>query len=118
MDSANETGIEEVLHLYSDHEEADTHLLLHAKNALSSYQAVTIRSPDTDVFILMLGHKSPIDALLYFDTGFSNQRRIFDVNNVYRLVRAQFCKALIGFQVLYRYCPLHKREVQYLILYI
>ena len=96
MDNANETRIEEVLKLYSDHEEADTRLLLHAKNASTSYEAVTIRSPDTDIFILMLGHKRSIDASLYFDIGSGNQRRIFDVNNVYRQLGAEFCEALSG----------------------
>ena len=38
--------------LESNHEEADTRLLLHAKHAMNTNDAVTIRSPDTDVFIL------------------------------------------------------------------
>ena len=97
VDNANKARIEEVLELYSDHEEADTRLLLHAKNASTSCEAVTIRSPYMDVFILMLGHKSSLDASLYFDTGSGNQRRLFDVNNVYRQLGAEFCEALLGF---------------------
>ena len=58
VDEGNETRIEEVPELKSDNEEADTRLLLYAKNATTSHQTVTVRSPDTDVFILMLGHKA------------------------------------------------------------
>ena len=97
VDEGNETGIEEVLELDSDHEEADTHLLLHAKNASTAHHAVTVRSPDTDVFILMLGHKSMIDASLYFDTGSGNERSVLDIDKIYRQLGAQLCDALIGF---------------------
>ena len=97
VDEGNETRIEEVPELNSDHEEADTRLLLHAKNASTSHRAVTVRSPDTDVFILMLGHKSTIDASMYFDTGSGNQRRVLDVDKIYRQLGAQLCDALIGF---------------------
>ena len=39
-----------------DHKEADARLLLHARHACTAHDRVIIRSPDTDVFILMLAH--------------------------------------------------------------
>ena len=43
--------------LHSDHEEADTRLLLHTHEAFSKYfQVVVIEVEDTDVFILALHH--------------------------------------------------------------
>ena len=38
--------------LRSDHEEADTRLLLHAKHASEDHERIVIQSPDTDVVLL------------------------------------------------------------------
>ena len=43
---------ETVPSLKSDHEEADTRLLLHARNAVQDGVRIIIQSPDTDVLIL------------------------------------------------------------------
>ena len=43
--------------LHSDHEEADTKMLLHAKHAAQCHHEVTIQSDDTDVFVLCLAMK-------------------------------------------------------------
>jgi hypothetical protein len=92
-----EVQIEECEELYSDHEEADTRLLLHAKQASRTHDHVVIRSPDTDVLILLLGHKLAIPTALYFDTGIGNQRRILDVGKVHLTLGSELCDALIGF---------------------
>ena len=42
--------------LRSDHEEADTRLLLHAKHASQTHRRIVIRSPDTDVAVLCIAH--------------------------------------------------------------
>ena len=97
VDKRNAARVEEIPELYSDHEEADTRLPLHAKHALIVYQAITVRSPDKDVFILMLGHKRAIDAALYFDTGSGNQRRVLDIDKCYGELGSSLCDALIGF---------------------
>lgn len=96
----NTTGkitIEDCADLYSDHEEADTRLVLHAKHASATHDRIIVRSPDTDVFILLLGHKTAIPAAIYFDTGVGNQRRILDVSKVHSTVGPELCDALIGF---------------------
>lgn len=42
----------EVQELFSDHEEADTRIVAHAKQASQYYQGILIKSPDTDVFFM------------------------------------------------------------------
>ena len=69
VDVRNAVRVVDVPRLYSDHEKADTRLILHANHA-------SARSPDTDVFTLMLDHKDAIDAMLYFDTGSGKQRKV------------------------------------------
>ena len=81
--NGNMLQIEPVPELYSNHEEADTRLILHAQHASILQSNVTIRSPDTDVFILMLAHKTEIRSSLIFDTGSGNNRRLIDINKVY-----------------------------------
>lgn len=83
--------------LCCDHEEADTRLLLHARHASTVHDHVIIRSPDTDVFILMLGHKPAISATMYFDTGTGNNRRILDVGKIHLTLGRDLCDTLIGF---------------------
>ena len=68
VDEWNAARVEDIPELHSDHEEIDTRLLLHAKHASIAHEPITVKSPDTDVFILMLGHKSAIDAALHFYT--------------------------------------------------
>ena len=66
----------------SNHEEADTRMLLHAKHASLTYPKVLISSPDTDVFIIFLSVHTRITANLYFLTGIKSSRRIIDVSKV------------------------------------
>ena len=81
-----------------------TQLLLHAKHASSSHNHLIIRSPDTDIFILLLGHKPSIPSSMYFDTGVGNQRRILNVNKVYATLGSGLCGALIGFHAFTGMC--------------
>jgi hypothetical protein len=99
-----EVQIEEYEELYSDHEEADTQLLLHAKHASRTHENVVIRSPDTDVFILLLGHRSAIPTSLYFDTGSGNERKILDIGKMHLTLGSDICDALIGFHAFTGIC--------------
>ena len=78
----NDTVVERVLQLQSNHEEADTRMLLHAKHASFTYPKVLISSPDTDVFIIFFSVHTRIAANLYFLTGVKRSRRIIDVSKV------------------------------------
>ncbi len=93
----NMLQIESVPELYSNHEEADTRLILHAQHASTMHSNVTIRSPDTDVFILLLAHKAEIGSSLFFYTGSGNNRRLINVNEVNEQLGSCICNALIGF---------------------
>ena len=53
--------------LQSDHQEADTRLLLHAKHASEDHDKVGIVSPETEIFLIALSK----NALFFFLSGFS-----------------------------------------------
>ena len=92
-----EVEIEGCQELSCDHEEADTRLLVHSKHAAADFEDIVICSPDTDVFILLLGQNQAIQSNLFFHTGAGNQRRIINVSSVHSSLGLELCDALIGF---------------------
>ena len=79
------------------HEEADTRMVCHAKNASLNYPNVIINSPDTDVFLIALNACSNVTAQLFFETGKQANKRIISLEKVKRHVGPEWCSALIGF---------------------
>jgi len=89
-----------VLQLTSNHEEADTWILLHclfAAQATSSEKKFIIRSPDTDVFILLFSYAQKIRQNLFFDTGTGNKRRLLDVHGITASIGTELVTASPGF---------------------
>ena len=52
QNDTNEVITEILQELATDHEEADTFLLLHAKHALTIFSSIITKTPYTDVFLL------------------------------------------------------------------
>ena len=50
----------------SNHEEADTRLILHAKYAAATHNNVIIKSPDSDVPILSIAMQQMIENEIFF----------------------------------------------------
>ena len=100
-------GCHFVNELPSDHEEADTRMLLHAQRASHSYENVVIHSPDTDVFFIALSCVDIIPSRLLFHTAKKNKRRLIDLKKVALEANSslnktscemqQFLDALIGY---------------------
>ena len=66
--------------LSSSQEEADTRIMLHCFHVATSCTShLIVRSPDTDVFMLLLYYGNRIEPSVYFDTGFENKRRLMDM---------------------------------------
>ena len=76
------TSSEIVEYLQSNQEEADTRMLLLAKNASLTLQDVVLSSPDTDVFIIALSKLHDIEANMYMLTGTGDKKRLIDLNSV------------------------------------
>ena len=91
--------------LYNDHEEADTRMLLHAKDANeNNYDKIVIQTPDTDVFVLMLCFSFQTGGLC-MKTGRGNRKRIINIDRVKQRLSSDlednvdlddFCEALVG----------------------
>ena len=87
--------VQQIPELACDHEEADTRMLLHASHA-TRYNNVLVRSPDTDVFVLLLHFSFTIPCKLYFLTGVKDRARILDIAYIAQELGEEKCRALIG----------------------
>ena len=76
------TITEDLPYLKSDHEEADTRLLLHANDCASSSNTVVIWSPDTDVAVIGIGSADKISANVLFATGTGKNQRLLDLTKI------------------------------------
>ena len=84
--------------LHSDHEEADTRLLLHAA---SDYPRIVVQSPDTDVIVLYCSHFSSLGCEeLWFQTGVRDKSRYIPVHSVSQAIGSSLCSSLPGFHAL------------------
>ena len=76
------TAITTIQELNSNHEEADTRMVLHATHASSDSNPIVISSPDTDVFVICLVFQHIINLDIFFLTGVKNSRRTIDISAV------------------------------------
>ena len=91
---------EEVEELFSTHEEADTKIILHMIHIslnTPTNETIIVRSPDTDVFILLLKFSRQIKQKLLFDTGTGNKRRFIDIHKVREMTGNELCEVLPSF---------------------
>ena len=89
---------EEVEKLCSSHEEADTRIILHCNDVAANSQdsmVILVRSPDTDVFIL-LRFVRHINQTVLFDTGTGDKRRLVNVQAVAKDLGDEINLALVA----------------------
>jgi hypothetical protein len=85
--------------LCSSQEEADTRVVLHAlyEDCPSS---IVVRSPDTDVLVMMLYYSKSINVPFYLDTGTGNKRRLIDVKSLSSALGPDMCSALPAYHAM------------------
>ena len=92
---------EELAPLFSDYEEADTRLLLHAQHASQEYERIIIQSPDTDVAVLCAAHFSSLQCLqLWFWTDVKDRLRYTPIHTLTHELGQDVCASLLGFHAL------------------
>ena len=60
------------------------------------YDAVVVRSEDTNVFVLLLAYSSSIDASLFHKFGTQTRTRLIDISKLVATVGEDVCRALVG----------------------
>ncbi|KAG1696097.1 Sucrase-isomaltase, intestinal [Nymphon striatum] len=87
----------EILTLESDQEETDTRVVLYCSFAEQEKdQFVRVRSPDSDIFFILLYYASNFNIRILFDTGSGNRRRLLDVTGMSKDFTPMYCAALLG----------------------
>ena len=83
--------------LFSSQEQANTRIVLHCFNistSLPEFGSITVRSPDTDVLVLLTKYCKDIKCRILFDTGMGNTRRILCVNDIVQKKSDGVCSIL------------------------
>ena len=88
---------QEIRELESNHEEADTRLLLHSQHASFSHDRIIVKCSDTDVFVLCIANQNNITKPLLLMTGTGNKLCIIDISAISRSLGEVSCKCLPGF---------------------
>ena len=90
---------EEVEKLCSSLEEADNRIILHCNDVAANSperSVMLVRSPATNVFILLLRVVPHINQALLFDTGTADKRRLVNVQAVAKDLRDEINLALVA----------------------
>ena len=91
----------EVQALRSNHEEADTRMILHAKYAARTDRQLVIQSPDTDVLILSVSHFRSLGCPeLWFRTVLKDRQRMIPVHEIAHALGEKLCRSLPGFHAI------------------
>lgn len=87
--------------LRSNHEEADTRMILHANHASSSKKRIIIQSPDTDVAVLSVHTVKALQCdELWFKTGIKDKARFIPIHLIAEKLGVSVCAGLPGFHAL------------------
>ena len=96
-DDGETTTATDIVSLQSDQEEADTRIILHCLFVTATAPAdstIIVRSPDTDVMVLLLSYAHKIQLPLLFDTGTGNKRRLVDIQSIAASIGPEVCSGL------------------------
>ena len=88
--------VEVAEHLRCNHEEADTCMLLHAKDAAFSNEAIIIVSKGTDVLILDAAKVFKIDATIYQKQGNQTRTRFVNITEISSILGTVISSCLPG----------------------
>ena len=87
--------------LTSNHEEADTRMILHANHAARADRRLVIQLSDTDVLVLSISHfRSLACPELWFRTGVKNRHRFIPVHDIAHALGEKMCSSLPGFHAI------------------
>ena len=79
----------------SNQEEMDTQVVPYLKYAAKlGNKSAVVRTPDTDIFLILLHHAHSIALTIYLDTGTGKHRQIVNVSELTESKGADYCTAI------------------------
>uniref|UniRef100_UPI00358FB7B0 uncharacterized protein n=1 Tax=Myxine glutinosa TaxID=7769 RepID=UPI00358FB7B0 len=98
-----EVEIRELPTIYSNQEETDTRVVLYLHHAAAlGYKNAVVRTPDTDIFVILLYHAHAIKLTVYLDTGSGKHRQLVNLSELAESLGEDYCATLLGYYVFSR----------------
>lgn len=92
--------VRELPTIYSNQEETDTRVVLYLHHAAAlGYKNTVVRTPDTDIFVILLYHAHAIRLTIYLDTGSGKHRQLLNLSELAESLGEDYCATLLGFHV-------------------
>ncbi|KAF3840275.1 hypothetical protein F7725_018992 [Dissostichus mawsoni] len=90
----------EIYELRSNQEETDSRIVLYLHQAVKwGYKSSVVRTPDTDILMILLYHASRINLSIYLDHGSGKHRTLINVTELSESLGPDYCSTLLGFYV-------------------
>lgn len=92
--------VSEIHELESNQEETDTRVVLYLNYAVKlGYKSTVVRTPDSDIFFILLHYAHSIPLTIYLDTGSGKHRQIVNVSELSESKGADYCTTMLGLYV-------------------
>ena len=92
--------VTEIHELYSNQEETDARIIMYLHYAAKQgFKSAVVRSPDSDIFFIMLYYAHDMNLTVYHDMGFGKHRKVIEVSAVACSLGKEYCDDLLGFYV-------------------
>ena len=85
--------------LASNQEDTDTRSVLYVKYAALGFLSVVVRSPDSDIFCILLHHALSIPINIYMDVGTGKNRRMANIMELASNFGSEYCTSILGLYV-------------------
>ena len=90
----------ELPQLCSNQGETDTRVVLYLHHAVNlGYKNTVVRTPDTDILIILLYHAHTINLTIYLDTGLGKHCKLINLSDLAASLGESYCETLLGFYV-------------------
>ena len=90
----------EIYELASNQEETDNRTVLYLKYAAKlGCKSAVVRTPDTDIFFILLHHTQSIALTLFLDIDTGKHRQLVNVINASESLGVNYCNMLLGLYI-------------------
>ena len=90
----------EIHGLRSNQEETDTGMILYLHHAAAlGFKSAVVRTPDTDILVILLHHSHSIKLTIFLDIGSGKNCRIVNIKELSESLGKDYCSTLMGYFV-------------------
>lgn len=92
--------MQEIPSITSNQEETDTRVILYIQYAESlGFPSVVVRTPDSDIFFILLFHASSFNIVIYIDIGMGKNRKLINISALAEEMGKDWCSVLLSLYV-------------------